>query len=555
MKIKTKQSLIDYLQSKNFSKRNFEKSLWFLSKLIESEMGQFRRIHSKLLGSAIGRNKKSGITYNSLLKILREDDVIIIDFNWSHTKKISKGYKLTEEYYNDETIIYNLTDTVIINKILKANFQKEKMLPEYILKMKENISELFFKGNKVENNNIIQTSTGRVFNFLSKSKRKEREYISLENEELLELDISCAQPYLLINEIIKNNNYSEENLPEDVEEFVNLIKTGYIYDYFANKLNRNIENKIERDKFKEYFFKSYFFNSKVEIIDNSKVGKIFKQEFSTIHNYIIKNYCNKNISLAFKLQSLESEIVINNFYKTCVDNDIWSITIHDAIWFKSSDKIKIEELFSFVFSSFSFLPNYKINTVGGAHLDIISNMTTQKEEGMDMGTNICSHFFKGMHPQLNKNNKQKEDKREIIIKAIEKLLSENKKTTQKAIYNITNIHQTTIKKHLKEINMENLAGNNENLKDNGGNDITLPTEQKVSENGSNEQIQFIGDFSDLSDDNFEGENDFGKGNTVNESEEEEKIYDLSEEIPEKKIEIKNEYPTFQWFNGRIIETY
>lgn len=171
------------------------------------------------------------------------------------------------------------------------------------------------------------------FTVLKKSIRTE--FITIENEEVEELDVPNSQPTFLalLMKDEKGVNIDEYNRYKD------LVYNGKFYDNFSEILN------CSRSKCKKYFF-TYLFGQNIK--DYSGMEHAFKTEFPTISKWIAdKKSNNKYTVIAHELQSIESEWIFCKVVKSLKREipDIKLFTVHDSIIYPKRYSVKVNETF------------------------------------------------------------------------------------------------------------------------------------------------------------------------------------------------------------------
>jgi hypothetical protein len=234
---------------------------------------------------------------------------------------------------------------------IKINFDKSI---EFIddLKNKDNItSSKYFKNYhsivNIKDKNIyfIFDDFGRLHtNYTVLKKEIRKNYLTIDNEQIIEIDIKNSQPFFLSKIIKFEMNISD---PE-VKLFVDLVDNGLFYDYFVDKFpvyfsaqtaneNRNIAKRL--------VYKVLFGYNGVK----SEQSKMFKEIYPKIFDYIIatKKSEKEYKYFSYKLMRMESDFifgkVVPDIYKKV--KGIKLFTVHDSITYPSKYKEKVEEIF------------------------------------------------------------------------------------------------------------------------------------------------------------------------------------------------------------------
>ena len=457
MKLKICLPAFDFVQKKDFREAHKEKYLYFLSLL--SREKKYRNLNAQHLKSALGKNK--GFNYKSIITNLTNEGVIECDGIRIYGKK-SLGYKLTDKYYSSEKIEYLLINKRFTNQIQIAAIKNFKILPEYVKQQTQNLSELTINGKYVKLRLARRSRSGRISNYLTTNKKELRDYLLYRNEEkLIEFDFNGFQPYLLGLIVSRGLGYKsfDEDMPDDLRLYLQLAEQGIVYEFFYDLTGRGNEAEFKRDDFKKQFYKTYFFNTKFNVVNKSEVGKIFKTQFPTIHNYIILNFINKSKTLANALQVEESRLVINTIYKRLYEEGIWSATINDSVVCLIRNKEQVYQIVESIINQ-NIVPCF-INENKWKGIDIYPEERIDKDyiskEGEKRIYNkvtfdkVCTHLTEDCRP-VNKNDELKNRTRNILLKAIDKLKAENKAVSVYQLNKITNINKATVRKHLSAIN-------------------------------------------------------------------------------------------------------
>ena len=455
----------NWVVQQDFRPTHKEKYLYFLSLL--STKNKIRCLSSKFLKSSLGKNKTS-LSYKSIIVNLINEGIVECDWKIVPGKK-SLGYKISNKFFTSQTVEYKLTNQKIINKVQYALMSKFDILPEYLKQMKTNIGDLTCNGIPVIVGNVKVGRTGRVYNMLTNSKRVDRAFMYQNTNTLSELDITAAQPYffgLLITSHLGILSMDEE-MPDDLRNYIDLVVDGTIYEFIANKIGKDISNDSIRSKFKINVFKHYFFNPKFTSMSNTEIGKVFIEYFPTLHKFIVDNYINKNKTLAGELQNFESNFIINNIFKSLVDSDIWAVTLHDAVICKTSDSEYVAYLINSYINSFLFSVPVKIKGIDTFcptpsteilkdHLPSISGSST-------VLYNLVTFEPESQGVGQNKNDITKDKNRDKIYDTLEIwAFNKNGKVTIRKVAELTDMSKKTIEKHWNSFKMKAHSINIEN---------------------------------------------------------------------------------------------
>jgi hypothetical protein len=188
------------------------------------------------------------------------------------------------------------------------------------------------------------------------SKRLHTNFSTLPNELfsaicdencLLEIDLRNAQPTFL-SKLLK-----EQGLDSlDFLSFEQLTSRGKLYEFFAEQFN------MSRDESKLIMFEVFFTSHRY----SSPYKDKFKEHFPTVSNWIYnyKKEFGKN-ALSIKLQSIESNLFIDQIYKPLLEKGIPVFTKHDSISCFLEDSVIVEQYIEKVFRENRVLGELKSN--------------------------------------------------------------------------------------------------------------------------------------------------------------------------------------------------
>jgi len=246
---------------------------------------------------------------------------------------------------------------------------------------------------------FVSDKFGRVHHNITCLKRELRQFLRVDGQKLVELDISNSQPLFCgltfmnwtnnneslslihsdnslsnvlclkqenIHELIslrkqiqlsrqsttehKSNNTPllcplRDNVNNDSLKYLLLCEQGKFYEYLADKADVDVSETDNRTEFKKQVFKHLFY-AKWRDKDN-RIVKTFRQEFPSIYSMIESvNYKDK-ARLAQWMQRVESAFVIDRVVKRFMDEkpNAFVMTIHDSILVKQDDAEFAKEVF------------------------------------------------------------------------------------------------------------------------------------------------------------------------------------------------------------------
>ena len=226
-----------------------------------------------------------------------------------------------------------------------------------------NIESIIQEDYKVKIDDIVH----RLHSVLTNMQKDYRNFIKYDGKDLVSIDISNSQPYLLclllnplfwdkssalavnIGKLPANvqNLFSEEDLSSlqayvyrirhdiKVNEYIYNASEGHIYEYMLERARENGE-EYQRKDMKIMILMTFFSDNKFLNQPNAKLKKLFKLSFPKIYGLIhaIKKGRDGKKKLAVLLQSIESTIVLQICCKKIWEENAHQVpifTIHDSI--------------------------------------------------------------------------------------------------------------------------------------------------------------------------------------------------------------------------------
>lgn len=330
------------------------------------------------LSSSVLR-KWYGTYYNVYLDFLIQHDILVKNTSYCVGKKCNT-YTLNERYYDNGVDIFtrykntnsfilkkwkekqlefdlqSMNDTKIINPWVKKQLINDLYhveidfdnASELLLEMYENgklDSDKSYLKNLLSIESIkdgtlfyVEDDYGRLHtNFTVLKKVLRTDYVTIDGENVEELDIKNSQPtflaVLLKEKGFDNVYYDEYNY------YKNCVKDGQIYELLANELN------ITREEAKKKLFYIFFGKNNWK----SKCDEAFKKFFPNVFQWMVdeKALMKDHRTIAHQLQKKESNLIYDNIIfriKKEIPN-IKLFTVHDSILFPAKHKKKVSEIF------------------------------------------------------------------------------------------------------------------------------------------------------------------------------------------------------------------
>jgi hypothetical protein len=198
--------------------------------------------------------------------------------------------------------------------------------------------------------------TDRLFWLVAHAPRPIRRFITINGQKTEEVDISSSQ--CLIFAICLKQHYANvgENLPADVEHYIQLCETGQFYQH-AQAVVLAPGESMPYDLFKVTFFARIFFSNEQR---QYQWRTRFAAEFPNVSRIITKFKSQNYKDLPQKLSHLESEIMLHRitprlFAEGIVDH----FSLHDSFFCTLDSKAQIEQIVIEEFQRYGVTPHLK----------------------------------------------------------------------------------------------------------------------------------------------------------------------------------------------------
>jgi hypothetical protein len=325
--------------------------------------------------SSLILKEKYGTYYNYYIKYLLYKNILTLICDYKKGKN-AKIYSLSKSILDNKIVRYKNKDKILIKKynfkmMESANLDKtspidskvkDKLIESLFMVKIDFYKSLFYlmpyiDDDEVYNKNIYSIEClndnnifyhfddyGRIHtNFTILKSIVRKNCLSINNEELIEIDINNSQP-LFLSKLMKQSGSKWVDKTE-LELFSELTISGKIYSYLMERFQIK-----DRKRMKEIVYLILFGKNS----PNSKYDKKFSEIFPTIHRFI-KSYKKENKSykiLSHVLQKMESEFVFNKVVKTIMGKapEIYLITIHDSIMVPKSYEKLCRDIFNNIFN-------------------------------------------------------------------------------------------------------------------------------------------------------------------------------------------------------------
>lgn len=314
-------------------------------------------LYSKSIIKRVGKSKSKG--FKTIIDFLVKENFIEKSKN-HYNGKFCREYTIIQ-LENGLTETYNVTDSYFINRGRKVLAKKLNYIRPETEAIRENITQLelpieirqkynlptkFFHQKDVTEfcsyNNITEHITegrsGRVFNAISGMKKDLRHcFVHSDGSNLSEIDITSAQYYFISVDMMANE-FTDLNLNNDLAE-------GKFYENLMSEL----KYKGTRDEFKVYLQSNYFNINVKEHGRNEKIDLAITNLYPNMKNYInmldsLDEFDFKYKTIGTYAQRLESNMMIEFICNDLIQNDLFVVSIHDALLVKEQDVEKVKTI-------------------------------------------------------------------------------------------------------------------------------------------------------------------------------------------------------------------
>ena len=414
-----------FVQPESFNPREFlpSKLKWFADdaryviSLILNKMANRKvdgndpiRLHTKHL-----RRVMHSRHYSAIVEALVEGGAV--ERSPYTVGKASFGYRLSTRFIGDKHVRVAARDPRLIQRIrkfydrveikrrnrmkpvhvelarLQCQLQIDAEVAEQILQAIPRPSNCFdLQGILVQNIFLGEFSFnvgrfGRVTNSITSLKRELRTALRVNNEPIIGVDLSCAQPAFLATLVIKERERRGEQEGErrgnrergsiydapveppalgDACEFGRLTQSGQFYEFMLDAL-KAAGSPMSRDCLKQRFLCDVLAKRKVNKHGAeypSVVEDVYRSLFPTVYRFIRKVNQDgwKHENLIRELQRQESKLVIETVAADLVTAHpgVFFITLHDAIYTTQAHVAKVLNGFKRAFELTGFPMELKV---------------------------------------------------------------------------------------------------------------------------------------------------------------------------------------------------
>ncbi len=306
-------------------------------------------------------------------------------------KEELKHKKLSDEQNHVRQQIIKNTE-----QIQMVNNHSSRATLRYFLKMVETTPKEFLEiFNTNENRTITDDFGYRLHHKLTCLKKTFKKYLSVNNEQLMELDITNSQPFIasiiskdLLYRLSKDSAHIKELLPlvpviekyqekKDFKQYRELCYKGELYEFLLKKHNIDYGKSIERGRLKKIVFKSFFSDFSKHHLrseeEKKRVIQLIRKCFPSLY-FMLKEIQSVNLKLKLLehpklgqesrkntpllMSRVESEVMFNHIIPRVVERGIWCSTIHDSIILKNrpNEAEMVEKIMIDTFNDLEIIP-------------------------------------------------------------------------------------------------------------------------------------------------------------------------------------------------------
>lgn len=279
---------------------------------------------------------------------------------------------VSKELYIDEQAAVNYACAVMQDKFNRGrgawDINRDKSRRNFVIRKYpltqyhaalHNINSIAIGDYKVS----IDTNVHRLHSVITNLQKEYRRFLKYNNTPLVNVDISNSQPYLLcllLNPLFWDKNsdiplnismlpqnvqekFTEEHLEEiktyvasldwrdeSLNNYVQKVSEGQVYEFMLNVINRNLNITLVRDDIKVMILTTLFSKNRYM----PKCKQYFRRYFPLIYDLISLTKKNDHKALSCLLQSIESEMILHRCCRKIWEegqHQIPVFTIHDSI--------------------------------------------------------------------------------------------------------------------------------------------------------------------------------------------------------------------------------
>jgi hypothetical protein len=311
--------------------------------------------------------------YGPILQIMKKNGYININDSYHHGELggYSKSYQLID---HNDFIRVDCKNKLFANKLMAQEDTRISKMPQVIQDIHQNYSSFKYdyygamdysydyveldkekdvnrvkaamqhSSLKLLHNNYspsVSYKSNRHFSTYTNLKKQLRQFITLDGEQLWNVDVKNSQPLLLVHYY----NLCQDVLVGSMDDlYVENVLSGEIYKFLVDNEYQDEVTEygfdITRRKVKEQLLQYYFSPNNVVEHADYKLEPIFKKYFPNTDKFVtdVKSVHNSyklgSSDLSIKLQGFEAEIMLEHVAPILLKNSIKFIPIHDSFLVK-----------------------------------------------------------------------------------------------------------------------------------------------------------------------------------------------------------------------------
>jgi hypothetical protein len=172
----------------------------------------------------------------------------------------------------------------------------------------------------------VDINTGRVYTFITNLSKPLRQFLyhkKYPDTPFVNIDIRNSQPFIFCSLLM---TYYKYQLPEDVQEYIQLCSNGMLYNVLMAEMNY----QGDRKSFKQLLFSTLFY-CRNGWADRSKDSEYFRERFPNVYDAIKSYKMDDYKALSRAMQTTEADIMVGRVVKNLMRGSVFLTTVHDSI--------------------------------------------------------------------------------------------------------------------------------------------------------------------------------------------------------------------------------
>ncbi|KAA9332678.1 hypothetical protein [Adhaeribacter soli] len=312
---------------------------------------------------------------DSVIRKSEADSLVLLDRypnQLSLTSFTAHGRSFVDIRPNIESKDWEKIKSVLEFNKEKNNLKKKKLSPHLrslkrllkdVISFKTSISSRIASINRVNNKEqsaIRPLPQNRVHTNLTNMASDLRPYLYLEenpNIELVSLDVSNSQPFVLVKLILDFIDSQCYFVDHTTQMYIDLVSNGKFYSHMKSLLNSADCDKI----FKQRMFGRIFYDEHKNCI-RTQEWKVFCENFPIVAQAIEEKKKSGYEKLSLEMQEIEAQINIDGVLRELYHKypDTFFNHIHDSIIFPSGFETEVKALMEYHYNRVvGYIPNIK----------------------------------------------------------------------------------------------------------------------------------------------------------------------------------------------------